>query len=578
MVEISNKPDSKKEIIEAGKNTIKKPISPERKKRREERRARSGFPIKMTGYLWFVLIFANIVSFFDGWGSIAIMLAMAGWGQTNLLRNFQQIGNPDLFTYFGLSNTPVIMGIVLSIAGTGVVAAVSFKYLVDKFGRRPLTLYTAIAFLLCALATSFSPPGPEGLLFFLIFRILANYFLSGDVVVIIIAEESPDHLRARLMGVVMGMSSIGGFACGIIQTLKIRVPIPNPWGFSLNWLGSMSVWQSLYFINIIGFVLIIPLFFWLKETKRFEAMKKYEDWRVKKGLKPKTTWFAPLQKRYLRPMALGMLGGFLFQVIYSAQVMFFGLYLTKQMKMSQELLGIVTLPILLAAALGIMLVGSFMDRWGRLPTIRIASYITLLGGTLISAPAVFVVGDIPNPVLQAIVVVGDCLGIFGLVITVAGVMILPVEMFPTHIRSTAMGWISAITRGAMILTPFLMMFGAEEVGGLGLTYHFMFIFMDMIFFTAVYVIYMLAPESKGRALEEIVATEVYAGREKIHKEMKKESYILYLIYIASFMLLSFLYVQTTKATLGNMIIMLGFYTILSLAGFILVYYIKKHYM
>jgi MFS family permease len=579
MIEISKELDSKEVVTEVGENTIKKLSKEERRKAIEKRRDKKGFlalPSKMTGYLWFVLIFANIVSFFDGWGSIAIMLAMAGWGQTNLLRNFQQIGNPDLFTYFGLSNAPVIMGVVLSIAGIGVVAAVSFKFLVDKFGRRPLTLYTAVAFLFCALATAFSPPGPEGLLYFLIFRILANYFLSGDVVVIIIAEESPDHLRARLMGVVIGMSSIGGVACGIIQTLKIRVPIPNPWGFSFNWLGSMTVWQSLYFINIVGFVLIIPLFFFLKETKRFKAMKKYEDWRVKKGLKPKTTWFAPLKKKYIRPMALGMIGGFLFQVIYSAQVMFFGLYLTKQMNMSKELLGIVTLPILLAAALGIMIVGSLMDRWGRLPTIRFASYITLLGGTLISIPAVFVVGDIPNPVLQAIVVLGDMLGIFGLVITVAGVMILPVEMFPTHIRSTAMGWISAITRGAMILTPFLMMFGAEKVGGLGLSYHFMFIFMDMIFITAVYVIYMLAPESKGRSLEEIVGTEVYAGREK--KEMKKESYLLYLIYIASFILLSFLYIQTTEATLGNMLIMLGFYTTLSLAGFVMVYYIRKNYM
>ncbi|NVM02205.1 MAG: MFS transporter [Candidatus Helarchaeota archaeon] len=340
----------------------------------------------------------------------------------------------------------------------------------------------------------------------------------------------------------------------------------------------MTVWQSLYFINIVGFILIIPLFFFLKETKRFREMKKYEDWRKKKGLKPKTGWFVPLQKKYLRPMALGCIAGFLFQVIYAAQVQFFGLYLTKEMKMSQELLGIVTLPILLSAALGIMLVGSFMDRWGRIPTIRVAAYITLLGGTLISVPAVFVVGDIPNPVLQAIVVIGDMLGIFGLVITVAGVMILPVEMFPTHIRSTAMGWISAVTRGAMILTPFLMMYGAEEVGGLGLTYQFMFIFMDMIFITAVYVIYMLAPESKGRSLEEIVGTEVYAERDKIHKEVKRESYFLYLVYITSFICLSFLYVQTTDATLVNMLIMLGFYTTLSLFGFIMVHYVRKKYM
>jgi len=68
--------------------------------------------------------------------------------------------------------------------------------------------------------------------------------------------------------------------------------------------------------------------------------------------------------------------------------------------------------------------------------------------------------------------------------------------------------IAAIT----VLTPFLMMFGAEELGGLGLSYQFMFIFMDVIFFTAVFVLLLLAPETKGRQLEEIVATEVYAEK------------------------------------------------------------------
>ncbi|MFX0137466.1 MAG: MFS transporter, partial [Candidatus Hodarchaeota archaeon] len=262
--------------VKKSSNEVPKTLSKEeRRKIREKKRVEEGFPTKMNKYLWFVLIFANIVSFFDGWGTIAIMLALSGFGQTNIQRFFKQIGNPDLFTYFGVSNSPLVLGMILSFAGIGVIAAVSFKYLVDKYGRRPLTIITAIGFTLSAVLTSISPPGPDGLIFFLIFRLIANYFLSGDIVVIIMAEEAPDHLRGRLIGLVMAMTAFGGMACGVIQMLDIRVPISGPWG------PNMSNWQSLYFLNIVGFIFILPLFFFLKETKRFKAMKKYEDWRKK---------------------------------------------------------------------------------------------------------------------------------------------------------------------------------------------------------------------------------------------------------------------------------------------------------
>ena len=179
------------------------------------------------------------------------------------------------------------MGIILSIAGIGVVAAISFKYFVDKYGRRPLTLITAIAFITFSALTAFTPPGSDGLIIFLILRILANYFLSADIVVIIMAEEAPDRLRGRLVGAVLATNAVGGFMCGIIQAIGIQIPMP--WGVTL------STWQSLFFLTSIGYLFIIPMYFFLKETKRFKGMKKYEDWRKARGLKPKTGWMVPLQ-------------------------------------------------------------------------------------------------------------------------------------------------------------------------------------------------------------------------------------------------------------------------------------------
>ncbi|NVM05071.1 MAG: MFS transporter, partial [Candidatus Helarchaeota archaeon] len=244
---------------------FKKLPKEERKKIREKRRIEAGLPSKMNFYLWFVLFFAGIVTFFDGWCTLAITLAMGSFaGGADLLEQFT---NPDLFTYFGLTASPVMMGIILSIAGTGVVAAVSFKYFVDKYGRRPLTLITAIPFITFSVFTAFVPPNREGLILFLILRICANYFLSADVVTIIIAEESPNHLRGRLIAMVLAMNAIGGFACGMIQATGIKISFP--WGTTLG------TWQSLFFLTSIGYFFIIPLFFFLKETKRFNQMKIY---------------------------------------------------------------------------------------------------------------------------------------------------------------------------------------------------------------------------------------------------------------------------------------------------------------
>ncbi|MFX0135580.1 MAG: MFS transporter, partial [Candidatus Hodarchaeota archaeon] len=441
----------------------------------------------------------------------------------------------------------------------------------DKFGRRPLTLFTAIGFITFAVLTSVSPPGPNGLIYFLIFRLLANFFLSGDIVVIIIAEEAPDHLRGRLVGLVLSMTAFGGIACGVIQMLGIRAPIPGPWG------PYMSNWQSLYFMNIIGFILIIPLFFFLKETKRFKAMKKYEEWRKKRGLQQKTGWFVPLQKKFARPMILGCVAGFLLQLVYFGQITFFGLYFARELKMNQELIGLLTMPIAGSAGLGAVCAGPLLDRYGRLPIIRLFSYLLIAGATLYAFPAIFIIGE-PSPVIQALSVIGGSVGVFSMVLVSTGALLIPLEMLPTHIRSTAMGWISAVNRGAVILVPFFLMFGAEKVGGLGLSYQFMFMLMILAILTSVFTIFLLSPESKGRELEEIVVTEVYTKMEKTRDEKYKEKYYLYLIAFASFIGIGYLYGQTTDGTLFGLSLMLGLYGAISLVCFVVVVYVREKVM
>jgi MFS family permease len=421
--------------------------------------------------------------------------------------------------------------------------------------------------------TAFSPP--NGLIIFLILRILANYFLSADIVTIIIAEESPNNIRGRLIGVVLAANAIGGMACGIIQTLGFRIPIPGPWGFAGSVIGSMTVWQSLFFLTIIGYIFVIPLFLFLKETKRFAAMKKYEDWRKKKGLKPKTGWFVPLQKKYARGMVTGMIVGFLAQLIYFAQVTFFALYFAKELNMSSKIIGILSLPLMAAAGIGMIIAGPIIDRWGRLPVIHRFGCTTLIGGLLFSWPTVFVCGDIANPLLTILVLTGGMIGIFSLVMLSAAGAIISLELLPTHILSTAMGWIGAISRGAVILAPFLMMFGAETLGGLGLSYQFMFLLMGMPLTTILFVAYLLVPESKGRSLEEIVATEVYTKIKKIDDKKYKEPYYLYLLGLILFFICGIIYGFTTDASFLAIFSIVGFYSGMCAGCFIIAILVRR---
>ena len=116
MVEKTGEVEQDLKAKKIDETTFKKLSKEERRKIREKKRAESGMPTKMNRYLWFVLFFSNIVSFFDGWATVAIMLAMSGFGEVsaNLVVALQKIGNPDLFTYFGVANSPLTFGIVFS--------------------------------------------------------------------------------------------------------------------------------------------------------------------------------------------------------------------------------------------------------------------------------------------------------------------------------------------------------------------------------------------------------------------------------------------------------------------------------
>ena len=243
--------------------------------------------------------------------------------------------------------------------------------------------------------------------------------------------------------------------------------------------------------------------------------------------------------------------------------------------MSPTLVGLLSLPLMLAAGLGYFTAGYYMDRWGRLPCIVIFGSMALIGGALCAYPTLFVAGAIPNTFLMLLVVIGYMFTFYGGAIMFTSVALIPLEMFPTHIRSTAMGWIGAISRAGSILAPILMMYGAEKLGGLGLTYQFMFRMMGLVLSTVIFTALLLGTETKGRTLEEVVATETYSKMKRTDEKTYREPYILYSVGLVIFFFCFFIYGLAAGGEAVNVLYMILFYTISSVVCLIIVAYVRK---
>ena len=196
-------------------------------------------------------------------------------------QKYEAAEEQTIYDWFGFSPESFQVALIFVIGGLGIVSSIIFKYLADRYGRRPLYLITATGFIFFTVITPFIPAGYDYFPLFLLVRFFAELFLAADLVVVIMTEEAPDQERGRLVGITISMNFIG----------LAMVAISHQMGNIFPMLFKNS-WQSLFFLPVVGFFFIIPIYFKMKETNRFLKMKKYLQWKRRKGLKlRKTSWF-----------------------------------------------------------------------------------------------------------------------------------------------------------------------------------------------------------------------------------------------------------------------------------------------
>ncbi|MHA1271640.1 MAG: MFS transporter [Candidatus Helarchaeota archaeon] len=567
-------------------------IRPKREKK--QRKGLFDFGTRPRKYILTLSIFASMVNFFDGWATAVISFALP------IDPKYEAVGEQTIYDWFGFSPESFEVALIFVIGGLGVISSIIFKYLADRYGRKPLYLITATGFITFTVITPFIPAGAQYFPLFLAVRFFAELFLAADLVVVIMTEEAPDQERGKLVGITVSMNFIGLAMVAITHGMGNLLP-----------MMFQNTWQSLFFLPVVGFFFIIPIYFKMKETMRFSKMKKYLQWKKRKGMKLKRlSWFAPLNKKYSRAFFLCVVPGIGITILVLVVIQWMPLFLVNELLIPNwELL---ILPFAVVGFISFFITTYLMDKWDRRQLAIRGALIMFLGGLLVATPAPFchpprglsleeyMILDpyhysiimALRPYLIPVIITGFCIGALGGPLTLSGITLMPLEMVPTHMLSTAQGWWNSFIKIATILSPILTFFGAVQIGRTGpgthggLTFAWSYFGIGIFLVATVFSIIYLAPEkgtARGKTLEEIISA---TSKEKSLKreKSKRYEYTMVILSFVVYFILTFLYGLFLGPNYFGFdpffpqLIVLGIYGAISIGMMVLVAYAREKWI
>ena len=412
---------------------------------------------------------------------------------------------------YGLSSSQE--GLFVSCALLGCIAGVAFSgYLSDRIGRRKVLFIAAVLFLISAVG--FASAQAYSLLIF--FRIMAGMGVgvASNVSPLYISEVAPSHKRGRLVTFYQLAITIG-ILCAYISNLFLQRNAASYTGNSegwVHWLFVEHVWRGMFIVGVIPALAFSLLLLMVPESPRWlvqfgkdekalniltkingEAVAQTELTAIKELANQKKGGFAELMRLPLsKLLALAMILTALSQFSGITGVIFYGQTIMKSA-------GIVTSDALLyqvilgAANMLFTFIAIFkVDSWGRRPLYLVGS---LTAAVALALTATCFMLNITGWLMLACIMLFILFFAFSL-----GPLkfVISTEIFPTHIRGTALSvcimtmwlpdWI------VNLLFPILR-------DGLGIAATF-FIFSFFCLLSFVYAKRKLF-ETKGKSLEEI---------------------------------------------------------------------------
>ena len=380
---------------------------------------------------------------------------------------------PDIARTFHMSDAAV--GAMATIVRFGGMLSFFVVIFADRYGRKPVIANTVLCYAFFTLLTAIS----SGVTTFTLFQSSAQIFLAAEfgIAVTIISEEFPDASRGRVISVLHMIAFFGVAAAGTLYGFVAE----SSWG-----------WRGMYFLGVAPLLMVALLRRSMRETARFSDAEATRN----EQRRPRCGFFDPMRQcvrsrttpyrgRLILVATLcnciGLVGG--------PTISFFSLYAKRDHNWTSAQVGHAIVLAYLMGALGTLLSGYLLDRFGR----RATATLFFIGASL--SMATLFQSDSDRAILLAIMAT-----MFAYQGARTATATLTSELFPTVARATGFSLtVQVLGQLGWTFAPLLAGLLSAPMGGLG---NAASLFSVGPIIGAI-VVLAYVPETRGKTLEEL---------------------------------------------------------------------------
>jgi MFS family permease len=332
----------------------------------------------------------------------------------------------------GLSRSRLSYVLGATLAATAVGGAM-FGFLADHFGRKRALQWTILAYSLGTLLCGFA----ESLPALLFFRIITGLGVGGEWATgqTYVGETFPAAVRGRYGAFMQTGAPIGIALASVVG------------GFVAPIIG----WRACFILSFLPALLVVYIRRALPESDLWQKNRA----RTGAGAANRfALLLSPLHRKlFIFSLVLALLDMSAYWFTYS----WLPSYLHEERHFSMTKSAAWILVTQCGGLTGYLSFGFFADRYGRRLAFSVYSVLMAVGLLMVTLFWSAIVA-LPVLILFFMFLVGFGTGMFG------GYGPLFAELFPTHIRSTAMGTAFNLARGVQFFTPVLITIIAERYG------------------------------------------------------------------------------------------------------------------
>ncbi|HEY8120836.1 MAG TPA: MFS transporter, partial [Myxococcota bacterium] len=294
------------------------------------------------------------------------------------------LASPDVMRTLGISTSE--WGTLYMLTRAGIIGSFFFLMCADRFGRKPLLLFTVAGFAIASGATAFVETKAE----FVLWQTFARLFLQAQygLAIIMAGEELPTALRARGITILTGLATVGTLTMAKVQPFFLLVQKdgdPAPIG---NWAhdGALALvaqvslwlelpfdgahWRGLYLIGALPLLVLPLLALGVRETTRYLEVAEA------RGPASLAAVFGAqfreagklFSRRYRRRFSIVALLWNCVYLVIAPSVAFWAIYARDEVGMSPAQVGNIVFWAYVGGTIGHLISGQLVDRVGRKPT------------------------------------------------------------------------------------------------------------------------------------------------------------------------------------------------------------------